>query len=221
VAPEGVEQQRFDFELVHPGPRPRHRELVRFARHPSGAAHRVELVGGLAQAHLVQKRPRIGDLGWNRRAGALSGTHPIQRGEKPVVEGPILAQAVDDATPILEQSRQLVVELTDEGRLVRAEALLGAVHSGTRTIPYFAGRIARAHEEGHLALDGVEHQDALGLVEAGEVVEIRILPVVVFDVVVADEHLRRRQNRHGRWTLRRHGIEQTRPAKLVRTHQGV
>ena len=72
-------------------------------------------------------------------------------------------------------------------RVVGAEVAHRALGPGAATIPGFARGIAVAHEQDVLGLlaTGDEHRDGLGLVEAGQVVEVAVGPVVVVDVAVA------------------------------------
>ena len=93
-----------------------------------------------------------------------------------------------------KSSRQLARELVDRERVVGAEVLLRAVDAGARSVPDLALGIARPHEHRRLRLRfAVEDEHGLRLVEAGQVVEVGVLPVLVLDVVVADRERRGEQ----------------------------
>ena len=94
--------------------------------------------------------------------------------------------------------------------MVGAKIGLGSVDSGARSVPDFATRVARAHEEGEPPLGPIDHHDALGFVESGEIEKIRILTVIVLDVVVANADRRRGQESHRGWNASCHEIKRAR-----------
>ena len=75
-------------------------------------------------------------------------------------------------------------------RVVGAEVARRAVGTGAPAVPGFARRIAIAHEENVFALRAARHQHRhrFGLRETGEIEEVAVGPVRVFDVVVAHAH---------------------------------
>ena len=79
--------------------------------------------GRLAQAHLVEDRARIDDLGRREDAAARARADPVDGGEEPLVEAAIVADAVVDAAAVLQEIRQLLLEIADDEGLVGSEVL--------------------------------------------------------------------------------------------------
>ena len=186
VAAERVEQQRLDLVLVHARARPAHRQLVRLARDARRRAHRLELDGRLAQAHLVEDRARVHDLGrrgdaecadgrargrWRRAAGRRSGG--CRRG------GSRRACWFCSRFGSFSSSSAMTKASSAPRRLGAVDARRAA-----RPRPRDRGR-AGGRRASSLRVLRVEHEHALGLVEPRQVEEVRVLPVLVLDVVVA------------------------------------
>ena len=83
---------------------------------------------------------------------------------------------------------ELLGEVPDRERGVSAEPLDRAFDTGARPVPCLAFRVALAHEEDRavFVVGSREDQHRVGLLEAGEIPEVRVLTVGVLDVVVAD-----------------------------------
>ena len=88
------------------------------------------------------------------------------------------------------QPGQDLVDVGDRKGVVGAVVARGALGPGAPAVPGLARRIAIAHEQDVFALRTARHQhrDGLGLVETGEIEEVAVGPVGVFDVVVAHAH---------------------------------
>ena len=107
------------------------------------------------------------------------------------VAGP---EPVVERAGAVEQLDELLVELFDRESLVRAVALLRALDARAPPVPNLLLAVARADEEREgLLARGRDDGDGVGLAEAGQVVEVRVLPEAVLCVVRA-RHLARRRD---------------------------
>ena len=111
----------------------------------------------------------------------------IHPADHALVEIEVHAHRVVNAPAALEQARQDVVDVADRKSIVGAVITHRTVGTGATTVPGLAGGITVAHEQDVFGLlaTGNQHRHCLGLVEAREVVEIAVRPIVVMDVAVA------------------------------------
>jgi len=161
---------------------------VRFDADVGGALHQLELVAGLEQPHLVEQVAQLEEFVRRLRAHADLGTHAVQPADELEIELRVATEVVVHARAAFEQPGQDLVQVGNGVRIVHAEGLDCALLAGARTVPGFAVGIALAAEQQGLAMRaaGDEDEDGLGFGEAGEVPEVRILPVRVMRIAAAD-----------------------------------
>lgn len=108
----------------------------------------------------------------------------------------VVLEAREQARTSEQQLRQQLVELGHRTRFVDAE-LSRSLEAAAIAIPDFALRLSRAHEE-HAArgFAADQHERGFGLIETRQVVEIRVLPKFVGDVVVSDGWRSRERDQH-------------------------
>jgi hypothetical protein len=192
LATKRLEQERFDFVFVHPCMRLGHRADVRFFCDLRRRSHRVEILGRLDQTHLVNDRTWVEHFGRPHDPMTSTRARLVDRRENFVVKRSIASKPKIKPFRVLHQRRQMFFELVDRVRLIGAVLRLYAVDTRTRSVPNLTLRIARSHE--HRRLRSTKHENAVRLVEPGQIEEIRVLPVIVIDVIVANVNRRRREN---------------------------
>ena len=172
------------------------------------SAHERELCVILDEAQAVKNLGRVHERTRRRDPFAKTRPHHIRRAKDAIVERPISTESVVDREGVLQIVRQALVELLDRIRRVRPYRLHRAGYPRTISVPNLALAIALAAEdhETMLRMNRGQDGDALGLVEAGEVVEIAILSVGMVYVGVARIHARSRHDHHGAGA---EGIENT------------
>jgi hypothetical protein len=197
VSTERAQDLGLDLVLVGSGPRDPHRGEMPIRRHPRGAAHDLDLVLGLDEAARVERLGEVDDRARPEHPEALTSSHHVARREHARVHPRIATERVVEAPRVLEVARKLRVEVSDRKGCVGVEITLGALDAGARPIPRLALGVARSDEqhEAVLAMHPAEHRDRLRLVVAREVEEVRVLPVRMLDVVVAEVHRRGRDHR--------------------------
>ena len=111
------------------------------------------------------------------------------------------------------QPREDFVDVADGKSMVGAVVARGAFGPRAPSIPGLARRIAIAHEEDVFTLRASRHQhrNRVGLRESGEIEEIAVGPVGVFDIVVAHAH---RRGGHDGDRIAAHLLEQCAAAAL-------
>src|SRR5262249_33203989 len=142
----------------------------------------------LEQTHLVKN---IRWIDKRRRSKAVALTllieTPHQAGDA-FVKSRINSKAIVDAIGAGEESGQLVFQFVDRERRVGAVVSLCALLADAPASPDFTGAIFwknKEHEQAFsLACD--EHRHRALLFEAGQVVQIGVLSVLMFDVSVAN-----------------------------------
>jgi hypothetical protein len=108
-----------------------------------------------------------------------------------------LCEPVVKAFDVAEVVGKPLRELVDRKGDVGAECLHGTFNASPGPVPNFALPLLRANEEDDamfLVLIG-QHEQALGLLEPSQIVEVAILPVGVLDIAVAHGEWGRRKNR--------------------------
>ena len=162
-------------------------------------AHRLDLGAALEQPHVVQHVIERDDLERRMAAIARLRAQPVHPAHHALVELRMRAHRVIDLGAVLEQPRQDLVDVGDRKGVIGAEVAHRARGSGAAAVPGFARRIAIAHEQDVFALrtPGHQHRDGFGLREAGEIEEVAVGTVGVFDIVVAQPHRRGRHDGDG------------------------
>ena len=186
---ERVEQLGFEFVLAHAGMARGHRAAMRLRGNLSGAAHDGEFVVVLEEPHLVEQRDQVARGSGRGDAAAALRAHRVEPAAHLFVQLRRGAERVMQRWLVGENARQLRVDFVDGERGVEAERLARAVRAETETFPRFALDILLAAEQdrSRFARRGacVQHQQRLGFGEAGQIVEVAVVPVGVVGVPVA------------------------------------
>lgn len=97
-----------------------------------------------------------------------------------------------------QQAGHPIVDLFQGERLISAKVLHAALRPGAVASPDLHRRIPRRTEQDHLPLlsPGLEQQQGIGLVKAGEIVKIAVLTEGVFRVPVAGDQTGAGDQRH-------------------------
>ena len=163
-----------------------------------GAPQDLELGRLLAQPHLVQHAARVHDLGRRHVALARAQPHRLQDLDDACVELRVAAEHVEQALRALEQAGQLRVEGVGRVRLVRAVVGDRTLDARPVARPGFSGAVPRLDEErvGGAAV-GAEHGHRVRMVEAGQVVEVAVLPERELRVGRARDDARALHDGHG------------------------
>ena len=199
VAVEGVDQFGGNHRLAGTGPGRAHRAQVRLGGDLRRLRHHPQFGARLEQAQVVQDVRERDEF--VRRTGALTHLRPhaVDPADQLLVELDLAAEVVVDALAPFDHAGQDVVDVVDRKRVVEGELVDRAFRAEARPVPAFALGIAFAAEQddfaGLAARDQGQHR--LRLVEAGQVVEVAVLPVRIMRVVVADALGRRRQDGDG------------------------
>src|SRR5213083_2643471 len=145
------------------------------------ASHAIAIASRMCASSAGSLRSRIS---CRRSPGArLHLLRAADEGHEPVRERVVPPDRVPDLRRLLEEARQLPLEILELEGGVRPGALDGALDAGARAHPELALGVARADEEDEALLQvGREHAHRLRLGEAGHVREVAVLPVGVEDV---------------------------------------
>src|SRR6185312_14785002 len=122
--------------------------------------------------------------------------HPT---DEPLIEFRVHAHGIENLGAVLHEPGQDLVDVGDGECVVRAIRAPRTCRTGAPSVPGLTCRVALAHEEDVFSVVAPRDQDRhrLGLVEAGQIIEVTVLPVRVFDVVVAVAYRRRGQDGDG------------------------
>jgi len=128
---------------------------------------------------------------WSSATNSCGGWRPLRAWVRR-----LYAHRVVDGGAVLEETGQDLVDVADRERIVRTEIAHRPLRARAAAVPRLACGVALADEEHVLGLLAPrdEHGDGLGLAEAGEIVEVAVLAVGVFDVVIAVPDGRRRHD---------------------------
>ncbi|MNU88153.1 hypothetical protein D3C71_779570 [compost metagenome] len=149
-----------------------------------GAAHDVLLVRVLHEAHLVERAAQVALLLGAQRAVAHARAHRLQ----PAVDAGFQALVGGEGEPhgraVLEQLRQLGVEVVHREGLVHAQRGGGGVGAEAVAVPDLAFQVFRRAEQRGAAV-ARQHQPGVGLGETGQVVEVAVVAEQEVAVAVA------------------------------------
>lgn len=189
VAAEFVEQFGLEVIFAQAGARGPHGAHMRPGGDARGAAHDVELARVLEQAHLIEDGAHVQRLVRRRHARAALRAHGVEPAAHAAVEGAALGQRIGHGGRIGEQARQRRVDLLDRMGFVQAEGFAGGFGTEAETVPDFAFLVLGAAEQHaeRRCVAGRHHdgQHGFGLGEAGQVIEVAVVPVGVVAVAVA------------------------------------
>ena len=163
-------------------------------RHRS--AHSLQLLGALVQAHLVHDVDRREQAERRRAAAFARGLRASHRLQDAAIERFVATEREVQALARIQPLGEDFVEAVDRVRRFGAEALARALDAEALAGPGLSIGVARADEQGEaFGIGRVEQARRLGLGESGQVVEVVVLPVGVFDVPRAHRDGRGREQR--------------------------
>ena len=185
--------------LVQPGPCHPTRQLVGFGGDAGRFAQALQLLGTLAQPHLMQQRAgRHQPQGGPPRArGAVQLAAPGLQHQR--LHLGVAADPEGDALGAVEIPPQPFGQFGAGMGQVGAEAFHRSLAAPAEAVPDLRAGIARLDEqhEGVVRLVGQEQGHRPGLIEAGEVPEIAVLPERVLHIGVMGHQRCRRDHRGG------------------------
>src|SRR6267143_656543 len=143
---ELVNDLGFDLVLAQPRPGSAHRAAMRFGGNARAAAHRVEFVLVLDQAHVVEEKTDVADLRGRSHAAANLRPHLVYPADHAAVPVAVRPDIAEYRRLVGEQLRHQLVEIGYRMRLVECEDLARLVRTVTEAIPDFQLRILLAAE---------------------------------------------------------------------------
>ena len=184
--PELVLKCRLDVVLPEAGPGHSNRLVETACGYVDCALESLDLPVGLDDPHRPDCRHRIHDATEVAAVALPARTTPDDQVCDETVEPTVGAERVVDGVGLGKEFRELLVKLFDGECLVGSQQCRRAVHPYALADPYLVLGIERVDEEDvRLIRAGSEDGDGVRLVEAGEVPEGRVLPVLVLDIVIA------------------------------------
>jgi hypothetical protein len=172
-----------------------HGPHMRQGRDGAGAAHELQLVRVLHQAHLVQRGAQVVQPCGALHALALARPHGFQPALHLRAQPLVHAEGEPQRAMAADQLGHHAVEVLHAVGGIHAECRRGGLGAQPVAIPDLALGMARPAQQG-ASPAAAQHQPGLGLVEAGEVVEMAVGPVGVVGVAVARALGRRGQQGH-------------------------
>jgi hypothetical protein len=172
-----------------------HRAQVGLCRDIRCSLHDLDFCGALVEPHVMEQMVQGHEF--VRRLGAQTslaadGLDPVGQ---PQIEFLIGAHCIVDTLSSLDQPRQDVIDIIDREGIGRTVFADGAFLSSPIAVPQLALGILFAAEQHVLSVfpAGNQNGDRLRLREAGQILKVTVLTVVVFDIAVANIYGRRRQ----------------------------
>ena len=182
-------------------PRPRHPagQLMGFGGDAGGLAQALQLLGALAQSHLMQDR-----AGRHQAEGGMAAARGAVQLAAPGLQHQrfhlrVAADAEGNPLRPVEIAGEALRQFAARMGQIGAEAFHRSLAAPTEAVPHLRAGIARLDEQHErvVGLMGQEQGHRPGLVEAGEIPEIAVLAEGVLDIGVVG-HQRRRRDHRGR-----------------------
>ena len=176
-------------------------------------AHGLDLAAALEQAHVVQHVVERNHLLRRVAAVARLGAQAIDPADHSLIELRVRAHGVEHLGAVLHESREDFVDIRDREGVIGPVVARGALRPGAPAIPGLTRRIAIADEEYVFTLRAAWHQHGhrLGLGETGQIEEVAVRSIGIFDVVIAQAH---RGGGHDGDGVAAHELHQGPPAPL-------
>ncbi len=193
---EAVLQLGFELILVATRTAELHGPHMGLGRDIGRRLHDLLLAGALVQTHVVQQVIQRDKLLRRLRAQARLAANQVDPVGQPAIKFGVGTHGVIDALAAFNQPGQNIVDITDGERVIGAVLDDRALLPGTIAVPQFALLVLLAAEQHIFAVLAAGNQNSHGLRlrEAGEILKIAVLAVVVLDITVTDKHLGRRQH---------------------------
>ena len=184
VAAELVDEFRFDFVLEQARAHGTHRPCVRLHGDLGRSAHGRNLGTALVEAHVVQQMIERYELLRRVHAPRHSRPQRIDPAGNARVEVCVHAHCVVNACARLDDARQDVVDIVDRESVIRTVMIDRTLGPHPRAVPALLFAVPLAAEQQELAggAPGHERGNCLRLRKTGEVIEIAVLPIAVFDI---------------------------------------
>src|SRR5690554_3924852 len=172
---------------MHPGPGCAHGTTVCLGGYLGSLAHHVKLGIRLEQTQLVQQIVQKYQL--FRRLSPLAGAaaNLVEPAANAPIQRLIAAQGVIKSARTIEQLGYALLKFGQSKRLIGAEITDTALGPGAVTGPDLQLRVARRAEQYKFAFGtaGNQQHQGIGLVEAGQVIEVTVLTKAVLGITVA------------------------------------
>ena len=187
---EGVQQLGIEVVFTHilPGTqhagRPLHRADMGLGADLAGAAHDVQLMRVLDEAHLVEQGAHIALLRWAQRSVTHAGAHGVEPALHPRRQARVRGEGVPDAAAVFQQAGQLGIQHRRGLRSIHPQRFGRGGGAQAVAVPDFALQILGLAKQRAVPL-GREHQHCTRLGKAGQVVEVAVVPVDEVRVAVA------------------------------------
>ena len=188
--PEAFEEfvREFGFEFVFglSGPAMAHGARVAGRGDVGGAAHEIDFVRVLDEAHAVERLAQIADLVRRVPAGPGLGPHRVERGDDFCVPCRIVAERVPEHLVVGDQLGEQRFEGAERIGFVETKRIARGVGAVAEAFPDLAFLVlVAAEEDGPLPAAADQHDHRFRLGEAGEVPEVAVEAVGVVRVAVA------------------------------------
>ncbi len=160
-----------------------------------GAAHDVELVGVLDQAHFIQQGAHVTHRFRRTLAGAALGAQGVEQLGDPHIPGAVVAEGIPEGGLVGGQLAKLFLELADGVGRVETKGVPRAGGAVAKAIPDFPFHVLVAAEQQALrCVAGDQHDHRFRLGKAGEVMDVAVGAVRVGGIPVARLFRRRGQD---------------------------
>src|SRR5690606_1237121 len=188
VSHEGVDQLRFQMVLVTTLAGPLHGAAMGFGTDLSGFRHRLDFIGTLVQAQIMEQVLQRDELARRMGTGADLATDDLDPVHHPGVKVLILAQRVVDPAAALDHPGQDVINVGYRERIIEAKALDGTFGAGQEAVPQFFLRVPLLAEQDRLAVlpSRNEHQYGFRLTKSSQVLEVAVLAERMQDITITD-----------------------------------
>ncbi|MPM49423.1 hypothetical protein SDC9_96152 [bioreactor metagenome] len=187
---ELMQQLGIEVVFAHILARPQHARRTLHGTHmrpradDARAAHDVEFMPILHQPHVVQQQAQIALLGGAHRAKTHAGTHPVQPTFDLRGQALVRGERIPHALAVFQQTRHACRQLGNRIRRIHAQRRHGGLGAQAVAVPDFALQILGLAEQRARAIRR-QHQAGVGLGEAGQIVEIAVMPIQKAVVAVA------------------------------------
>src|SRR6185437_5375359 len=144
----------------------------------------------LVESHVVQEMIESDDLLGRMAAVARLGAQAVHPTDEPLVELRVHAHGIEHTGPVLHEAGQDLIDIGDGKGIIGAIGSARSCGAGAPSIPGHAHAVSITHEENVFGMVPSRDQDRyrLRLIEAGQIIKVAVLPIRIFDIVVAVPH---------------------------------
>ena len=186
VAAKLMQQFRFDLVFKNIRPGEAYRAFVRCRGDRRSAAHGIEFVLVLEQAHLVEQRAHVADLVRSADAAAHLGLYIAAQFEDALIPSCVAAQRVEQRGLVAHQLGQLFIQQFYGKGLIKAELLLRGIGTIAVAVPDLAFQILFAAKQDRFIFNsGNQYQHCFRFPKTGQVIKIAAMAIVIMRVGIA------------------------------------